>query len=113
MAFRDFPQEFEDCLAIMRCEKLSRDFPIRDPQPARDSGSAVDLHEHSSVPSRPAYARFTDPSMNFMFVTSLLQHRTVSWLMSMPRSCRSATFGESGKRTYIITAKRKISELVR
>jgi hypothetical protein len=36
------------------------------------------------------------------------QNRTVSWLISMPRSCkRSSTFrSESGNRTYIITARR-------
>src|SRR5690606_28835864 len=39
------------------------------------------------------------------------QNRTVSWLMSMPRSCsRSSTLlSESGKRMYIITARRMIS----
>ena len=42
------------------------------------------------------------------------QNRTVSWLMSMPRSCkRSSTFrNESLKRTYIITTRRMISGLV-
>ena len=42
------------------------------------------------------------------------QNRTVSWLMSMPRSCRrSSTFrSESGNRMYIITARRITSELV-
>jgi hypothetical protein len=39
------------------------------------------------------------------------QNRTVSWLVSMPRSCkRSSTFrNDSGNRMYIITAKRMIS----
>ena len=42
------------------------------------------------------------------------QNRTVSWLISMPRSCRrsSTLRSESGKRTYSITAKRMISGLV-
>ncbi len=42
------------------------------------------------------------------------QNRTVSGVMSMPRSCsRSSTFcGDSGYRTYIITASRMISGLV-
>ena len=42
------------------------------------------------------------------------QKRTVSWLMSMPRSwSRSSTFlSNSGNRTYIITARRMISWLV-
>jgi hypothetical protein len=36
------------------------------------------------------------------------QYRTVSWLISMPRSCRrSSTFrSDSGNRTYIITSRR-------
>ena len=40
--------------------------------------------------------------------------RTVSWLMSMSRSCsRSSTsLSDSGNRTYIITASRMISALV-
>ena len=39
------------------------------------------------------------------------QARTVSWLISTPRSCsKSSTYrSESGNRTYIITAKRMIS----
>src|SRR6056297_110001 len=42
------------------------------------------------------------------------QNRTVSWLMSTPRSCRrSFTFrSDSGNRTYSITARRMISGLV-
>ena len=42
------------------------------------------------------------------------QTRTVSWLISMPRSCRrsSTLWSESGNRTYSITAKRMISGLV-
>ena len=42
------------------------------------------------------------------------QNRTVSWPISTPRSCRrsSTLRGESGKRTYIITARRMISGLV-
>jgi hypothetical protein len=42
------------------------------------------------------------------------QYRTVSWLMSMPRSCsRSSTLrSESGNRTYIMTARRMISGLL-
>jgi hypothetical protein len=42
------------------------------------------------------------------------QNRTISWLISMPRSCRrSSTFrSESGNRTYSITAKRMNSGLV-
>ena len=43
------------------------------------------------------------------------QKRIDSWLISMPRLCsRSSTFrSESGNRTYIITARRMISGLVR
>ena len=42
------------------------------------------------------------------------QKRTVSWQISMPRSCsRSSTFrSDGGKRMYIITARRMISGLV-
>jgi len=42
------------------------------------------------------------------------QKRTVSWLISIPRSCsRSSTFlSDSGNRTYIMTARRMISGLV-
>ena len=42
------------------------------------------------------------------------QNRTVSWLISMPRSCISSSKlrSESGKRTYSITARRMISGLV-
>ena len=42
------------------------------------------------------------------------QYRTVSWLISTPRSCsRSSTFrSDNGKRTYSITAMRMISGLV-
>jgi hypothetical protein len=40
--------------------------------------------------------------------------RTVSWQMSMPRSCRrsSKLQSDSGNRMYIITARRMISGLV-
>jgi hypothetical protein len=42
------------------------------------------------------------------------QNRTVSWLISIPRSCRrSSTFrSDRGYRTYIITARRMIAGLV-
>ena len=42
------------------------------------------------------------------------QNRTVSWLISTPRSCKksSTLWSESGKQTYSITARRMISGLV-
>ena len=51
-----------------------------------------------------ASAEKTTPSLHH-------QNRTVSWLMSMPRSCsKSSTLrSESGKRTYIMTARRMTS----
>ena len=59
-----------------------------------------------------------DPSGNLIFYSAANigpnrchQNRTVSWQMSMPRSCRrSPTFrSDSGNRIYIITARRMIS----
>ena len=60
----------------------------------------------------------TDPVSSYLSskhrTKSIPPKPTVSWLISMPRSCRrsSTSRSESGNRTYSITAKRMISGLV-
>jgi hypothetical protein len=47
MAFHDFPQEFEDCLAITAlCDEAFQDFPIVIHNPPKVVRLAVDLREH-------------------------------------------------------------------
>ena len=80
---------------------------------------AVDLHEHLvQVHCQFEYARiwltlFLRISAANSGPNLFHQNRTVSWLMSMLRSCnRSSTFrSDNGQRTDIITAKRMISGL--
>ena len=51
------------------------------------------------------------PENNIGCLKLVLSDSAVSWLISMPRSCRrsSTLRSESGKRTYSITARRMIS----
>ena len=67
-----------------------------------------------TVPDRILLTRFLRISAANIGPNLFHQNRTVSWLISMPRSCRrsSTLRSESGKRTYSITAKRMISGLV-
>jgi hypothetical protein len=77
----------------------------------------VDLHEDLVEVPPPVFAgihsltrlrRISEASIG---PNLFLHNRTVSWPISMPRSCsRSATFrGDSGKRIYSITATQMIS----
>ena len=81
---------------------------------------AVDLHEDlrrdaiaSGSISYPSIRLFRISEAN-MGPNLCHQYRTVSWLISTPRSCsRSSTFrSDNGKRTYSITARRMISGLL-
>ena len=81
--------------------------------------NTVDLHEHLvQVPPPVAGFHALDAALPDLGgehrPKRRHQNRTVSWQMSVPRSCsRSSTFvSESGKRTYIVTAKRMISGLL-
>ena len=77
---------------------------------------AVDLHENLvQVPPQwldriPETRRFRISAAN-IGPNLFHQNLTVSWLMSMPRSCRrsSPVRSGSGNRMYIITASRMIS----
>ena len=129
--FVDFFRSFRAALRSRDLvAKLSSSSPPRDQQGAKGSPLAVDLHQdplgHASISCRAVPSlrcqrhwrqdRIRSTRRRRISAASIgpnlfHQKRTVSWLISMPRSCRrSSTFrSDAGKRIYIITVRRMIS----
>jgi hypothetical protein len=114
MAFHGLPEEFQGCLAITAlCDKAFQDFPFVIHSPLKVVVSPLIFRNTSSkCHCQFEYARiwltlFVRISAANNGPNLFHQNRTVSWLMSMLRSCnRSSTFrsdnGNPTKREHYI-----------
>jgi hypothetical protein len=96
MAFYSFPQEFQCCLAITALrDEAFQDFPLMIHGPPKRVRSPLIFTNTSSrchcqcVPDRIRSTRLRRISTANIGPNLFHQNRTVSWLMSMPHSCRS------------------------
>ena len=120
-ALHCFSEEFQSCFTVPAFGNVAfQHFPFVIHSPPKVVRFAIDLHkDFARCHCQFEYERirltlFLRISAANIRPNLFHQNRTVSWLISIPRSCkRSSTFlSDKGNRTYIITARRKISGLV-
>jgi len=117
-----FLQEFQRCFLVPRLRhEALQNLAFMIDRPPGIMALAVDLHENSSRRQRhwwsersPSTRRARSSEAN-IWPKRFYHKRTVSWLMSMPRSCSSSSTlrSDRGNQTYIMTVRPIIYGLVR